>query len=51
MRGQLQYLIEMAERPNITLQVLPFSTAAHVNPVSPFTIQWYLTTFVLRRTG
>jgi transcriptional regulator with XRE-family HTH domain len=38
MRGQLQYLIEMAERPNITLQVLPFSTAAHVNPVSPFTI-------------
>ena len=38
MRAQLRHLVEMAERPNVTLQVLPFSNAAHVDPVSPFTI-------------
>jgi transcriptional regulator with XRE-family HTH domain len=38
MRAQLRRLLEVAERPNVTLQVLPFSNAAHVDPVSPFTI-------------
>jgi transcriptional regulator with XRE-family HTH domain len=38
MRAQLRHLLEMANRPNITLQVLPFSNAAHVDPISPFTI-------------
>src|SRR6202034_561640 len=35
---QLRRLIDVAERPNVTLQVLPFTTAAHVHPISPFTI-------------
>jgi transcriptional regulator with XRE-family HTH domain len=38
MRVQLRYLIEISERPNVTLQVLPFTTAAYVNPVSLFSI-------------
>ncbi len=38
MRAQLQHLTEITELPNVTLQVLPFSTAAHVNPVSVFNI-------------
>jgi transcriptional regulator with XRE-family HTH domain len=38
MRTQLRHLTELAERPNITLQVLPFTTAAHVQPISPFTL-------------
>jgi transcriptional regulator with XRE-family HTH domain len=38
MRAQLRHLVEAAERPNVTLQVLPFSNAAHVDPISPFTI-------------
>jgi transcriptional regulator with XRE-family HTH domain len=38
MRVQLSRLIELAEQPNVTLQVLPFSTAALVQPISPFTI-------------
>jgi transcriptional regulator with XRE-family HTH domain len=38
MRTQLRRLIDVAERSNVTLQVLPFTTAAHVNPISPFTI-------------
>jgi transcriptional regulator with XRE-family HTH domain len=38
MRPQLRRLADAAERPNITLQVLPFTTAAHVHPVSPFTM-------------
>jgi len=38
MRAQLQRLAWVAERPNVTLQVLPFTTAAHVHPVSPFTM-------------
>jgi transcriptional regulator with XRE-family HTH domain len=38
MRAQLRHLIEIGELPNVTLQVLPFSTAAHVNPVSLFSI-------------
>ena len=38
MRVQLMRLAEVAERPNVTLQVLPFTTAAHVQPISPFTM-------------
>src|SRR5215467_8376003 len=38
MRAQLRRLAELAARPNLTLQVLPFTTAAHVHPVSPFTM-------------
>jgi transcriptional regulator with XRE-family HTH domain len=38
MHAQLRRLIDVAERPNVTLQVLPFSNAAHADPISPFTI-------------
>ena len=38
MRDQLRRLIDLAGQANVTLQVLPFSTAALVHPVSPFTI-------------
>jgi transcriptional regulator with XRE-family HTH domain len=38
MRAQLRRLIDVAERSNVTMQVLPFTTAAHVQPISPFTI-------------
>jgi transcriptional regulator with XRE-family HTH domain len=38
MRAQLRRLLDVAERSNVTLQVLPFTTAAHVQPISPFTI-------------
>jgi transcriptional regulator with XRE-family HTH domain len=38
MRDQLRHLTDIAKRPNITLQVLPFTTAAHVNPISGFRV-------------
>ncbi len=38
MRAQLQRLAELAARPSIALQVLPSSSAAHVQPISPFTM-------------
>jgi transcriptional regulator with XRE-family HTH domain len=38
MQAQLRHLLNVAERPNVTLQVLPFTTAAYVDPISPFTI-------------
>src|SRR5215467_307976 len=38
MRDQLCRLADAAARPNVTLQVLPFTTAAHVQPISPFTM-------------
>lgn len=38
MREQLLHLTEVARRPNLTLQVLPFTTPAHVNPISGFRI-------------
>lgn len=38
MRAQLRRLIDVAERSNVTMQVLPFTTAAHVQPISAFTI-------------
>jgi transcriptional regulator with XRE-family HTH domain len=38
MRAQLRRLVDVAERSSVTLQVLPFTAAAHVQPISPFTI-------------
>ena len=37
-RAQLQHLIEMAELPNITLQVVPFDVGGHAAAGGPFTI-------------
>lgn len=38
MREQVRHLIEMAEHPAVTLQVLPFSTGGHRALGGPFTI-------------
>jgi hypothetical protein len=39
MREQLKHLVEMAQRPNITVQLLPFKADSHpVTPGAPFTI-------------
>jgi hypothetical protein len=38
MRAQLGKLAEVARRGAVTLQVLPVGAAAHVHPISPFTI-------------
>jgi transcriptional regulator with XRE-family HTH domain len=38
MRDQLRHLADVARRPNVTFQVLPFTAAAHVNPISGFRI-------------
>ncbi|HEV7831216.1 MAG TPA: helix-turn-helix transcriptional regulator [Pseudonocardiaceae bacterium] len=37
-QAQLQHLIEMAQRPNITLQIVPFDVGAHAAAGGPFTI-------------
>jgi len=37
-REQLKYLIEMADHPAVTLQILPFSAGAHSAMGGPFTI-------------
>lgn len=41
MRQQLRFLREVAENPNVTLQVLPFSAGAHPAMTGPFTILRY----------
>ncbi|UQA34175.1 MULTISPECIES: helix-turn-helix transcriptional regulator [unclassified Streptomyces] len=38
MRDQLSHLLEQAERPHITVQVLPFSAGAHAAAVGSFVI-------------
>jgi len=38
MRGQLAALVEAADRPNVTLQVLPFEVGAHAGMDGTFTI-------------
>ena len=38
MRAQLRRLADLAARPSLTIQVLPFSTAAQVQAISPFTM-------------
>ncbi|MBV9160653.1 MAG: helix-turn-helix domain-containing protein [Pseudonocardiales bacterium] len=37
-RAQLLHLIKMAQRPNITLQIVPFDAGAHAAAGGPFTI-------------
>ncbi len=38
MRGQLQHLIDVSERPNVRLQVMPFSFGGHSGESGAFTI-------------
>ena len=38
MRGQLEHLLNMAARPGVTLQVLPFACGAHAGHAGPFSI-------------
>jgi hypothetical protein len=38
MRGQLLRLAEAAERPNVTVRVVPFGAGAHASPEGPFVI-------------
>lgn len=38
MRGQFQHLIEMSERPNVRLQVMPFGFGGHSGESGAFTI-------------
>ncbi|GAA0710805.1 helix-turn-helix domain-containing protein [Streptomyces cellulosae] len=38
MRGQLQHLIDVSERPNVRLQVVPFSMGGHSGESGAFTI-------------
>lgn len=38
MRAQIEHLIAMAERPNITVQVLPFTTGGHAAESGPVTL-------------
>ncbi|MEV4789269.1 helix-turn-helix domain-containing protein [Streptomyces tuirus] len=38
MRGQLQHLIDVSERPNVRLQVVPFSLGGHSGESGAFTI-------------
>jgi hypothetical protein len=38
MRAQLRHLIDVAGRSSVTLQALPAASAAHMQPISPFTI-------------
>ncbi|MFC8454233.1 helix-turn-helix domain-containing protein [Kitasatospora sp. NPDC057223] len=38
MRGQLQYLIDIAEQPNVVIQVMPFRFGAHAGESGAFSI-------------
>lgn len=38
MRAQLAHLIEMAQRPNVTIQVLPFNVGGHAAAGGPFSV-------------
>jgi transcriptional regulator with XRE-family HTH domain len=38
MRGQLQHLIKVSERPNVRLQVMPFSFGGHAGESGAFTV-------------
>ncbi|SDK43304.1 helix-turn-helix domain-containing protein [Streptomyces indicus] len=38
MRGQLEHLIEVSERPNVTLQVMPFSFGGHSGESGAFAL-------------
>ncbi|MFD5536674.1 helix-turn-helix domain-containing protein [Streptomyces sp. NPDC127079] len=43
MRSQLDHLTKMTERPNITLQVLPYSVGAHAGLSGPFLVLSFAT--------
>jgi len=38
MRKQLRHLIEVAQRPNITIQVMPFNAGGHAAAGGPFSV-------------
>jgi hypothetical protein len=38
MRTQLKHLIELAERPNVTIQILPFEAGGHAAAGGPFSV-------------
>ena len=38
MRSQLKHLIEVAQRPNVTIQVMPFQAGGHSAAGGPFSI-------------
>jgi len=38
MRGQLKHLLEMAQRPQVTIQVIPFNAGGHAAAGGPFSI-------------
>jgi transcriptional regulator with XRE-family HTH domain len=38
MRAQLKHLIEMAQRPNVTIQILPFKAGGHAAAGGPFSV-------------
>jgi len=38
MHGQLKHLLDMAQRPNITIQVMPFQAGGHSAAGGPFSI-------------
>jgi hypothetical protein len=41
MRGQLQRLLDVAEQPNVTVQVLPFDAGVHPAMTAPFTMMTF----------
>ena len=38
MRGQLRYLTEISQRPNVTIQVVPFQIGGHAGAGGPFSL-------------
>jgi len=38
MRAQIRYLIELAQRPNVTIQIIPFLAGGHAAAGGPFSI-------------
>lgn len=38
MRAQLKYLLEVADRPNVTIQTIPFQFGGHAAAGGPFSI-------------
>jgi hypothetical protein len=38
MRRQLRHLLEVAERPTVSMQIVPFSIGAHAGLIGPFTL-------------
>ena len=38
MRDQLRHLIEMSQRPNVTIQILPFNVGGHAAAGGPFSV-------------